>query len=476
MHYSDGKMCCAFCGRSDDLSIDHLVPRSSLLKSEVGRDIGRRLWARLKLEGYPEGYRILCRVCNSARNRLPAPGLPSWPADLSGRPLLRVVRLERRTPRGRKYEIEAWARPGDSDYDAAAASTAQAAWSVRANGPWWERPVPAPSRVDFLFAPISQEMREFKIQFETESGLRLTLFGRGGRAGFIQLLREFYSEEFYIREVDESNPQSPPRYRFKSELRPFRFENRWPDSGTSLCDYCGMPTRPAGPAESREAVFLPGYSAPDFERCGKCGAPAVPREEAVRRAAVAEVEWRTKLQDFIIVQLESSIRKPHLAQTTSPDPPVGRWILETDASLNPRDRRTDPESGATTFLAGGGIVLRDQKTRVVESHSVRLGYVSDSTQAEYLALLFGINRAAELGVRRLRVRVDNMAVIRTIKSNPPLKFEEDPTVPKIRAARSRFDSVEFVWAQSTHAIHRSDGTFSADFLARKAIGLGLRTR
>ena len=121
-------------------------------------------------------------------------------------------------------------------------------------------------------------------------------------------------------------------------------------------------------------------------------------------------------------------------------------------------------------------MIRDPTLGVVESHSVRLGYVSNATQAEYLALLFGLDRAAELGVKRLRVRVDSMAIIRAIKSNPPLRVEEDPTLPKIRARRRRFDSVEFAWAQSTHAIYRSDGSFSADFLARKAIGLGLRSR
>lgn len=160
------------------------------------------------------------------------------------------------------------------------------------------------------------------------------------------------------------------------------------------------------------------------------------------------------------------------------DPPSGdRHHLETDASLKPWDRRADPESGLPTYLAGGGVVLRGPDLRVIESHSVRLGYLSTATRAEYLALLFGLRRAADLNIQKLRVRNDNLGLVRQLSTPPlPTSAESDSNIREIRAECSRFVSVEFVWARSTHSIWRSDGEFSADFLARRACGVGLRTR
>jgi ribonuclease HI len=164
--------------------------------------------------------------------------------------------------------------------------------------------------------------------------------------------------------------------------------------------------------------------------------------------------------------------------TADKEPPsLGPHILETDASLKPWDRKKDSATGAEALLAGGGIVLRDPKLRVVETHSVRLGYVSNATRAEYLALLLGLRRAAAIGVERLRVRNDNLSLIRTLNNPSRLSgAEPDSVVSTIRAECARFDSVEFVWARSTHSIWRSDGALSADFLARQALGLGLRSR
>jgi ribonuclease HI len=160
------------------------------------------------------------------------------------------------------------------------------------------------------------------------------------------------------------------------------------------------------------------------------------------------------------------------------NPPLSdRYHLETDASLKPWDRKTDARTGGSKFLAGGGIVLRDPNLRVVETHSVRLGYVSDATRAEFLALLFGLRRAAGLDIQKLRVRNDNLGLIRRLSDPTPATIaESDSNIREIRAECSRFVSVQFVWVRSTHSIWRSDGVYSADFLARRAIGLSLRSR
>jgi hypothetical protein len=65
-HYSDGNPQCARCGSTDDLEIDHIKSRA-----EQGRpndaDVGAKLYRRLKREGFPPGYQVLCRSCNSSK-------------------------------------------------------------------------------------------------------------------------------------------------------------------------------------------------------------------------------------------------------------------------------------------------------------------------------------------------------------------------------------------------------------------------
>jgi len=157
--------------------------------------------------------------------------------------------------------------------------------------------------------------------------------------------------------------------------------------------------------------------------------------------------------------------------------PTERYHLETDASLRLWDTKSAPGTGKATYLAGGGIVLRDPNLRVIESHSVRLGYLSSAIIAEYAAIHFGLLRAISLKIRYLRVRNDNLSVIRAL-ADPALDVngEAAEIVERVRTASCHFESIEFLWAASTHSIQRSDGAFSADYLGRKACGLGLRPR
>jgi hypothetical protein len=157
--------------------------------------------------------------------------------------------------------------------------------------------------------------------------------------------------------------------------------------------------------------------------------------------------------------------------------PVGRYYLETDASLKPWDRRLDAAMGRPTYLGGGGVDIRDPDMRPVEEHSLALGYVSGPTAAEIAALEWGLRRALGLGIQRLRVRNDNLGLIQQLDGNlAPLSAGSTDGLSRVLALSRRFHSVQFRWTRSIHVIQRGDGAHSADFLARKAIGLGLRSR
>lgn len=302
--YSNGPLKCASCGRSDDLSIDHIVPRSRAADPAAKLDIGRRLWARLKREGYPDGYAVLCRVCNTARNRGTDAKLATYPADKQGRPLLQVSRRKRHDVGNHYYNYAAWAGPGDSDYDSGRARATRTAWTKLQKTQWWERPrPPAP-----FFKPIDQAVRDYKIRFEVETGLRLPLMGRRGQEGFVQLLRAFYAEEFYLSEPSPGGGMAPAR-KLRHELRPYCIVNRWPESNLPPCPRCGMPVptrRPKPLARSR---------------CAACGAPYVEREDAVLVVVQTLPEWGERLRAFAARRVSGQAAAAPVAIPSAPERP-----------------------------------------------------------------------------------------------------------------------------------------------------------
>lgn len=101
-----------------------------------------------------------------------------------------------------------------------------------------------------------------------------------------------------------------------------------------------------------------------------------------------------------------------------------------------------------------------------------LGFVPSPTHAEYAALLAGLKVAEEHGVEHLRIRNDNVSVVRRLTGEPE-GIAEDllGLVEEIGKLRSQFLTFDLRWSPSTHAVRRRDEAFSADFLARKAAGL-----
>ena len=63
-HYSNGTMCCVRCGFSDirALSIDHINGGGTKHRIELGRT-GEAFYRWLRMNGYPEGYQVLCHNC-----------------------------------------------------------------------------------------------------------------------------------------------------------------------------------------------------------------------------------------------------------------------------------------------------------------------------------------------------------------------------------------------------------------------------
>jgi hypothetical protein len=67
-HYSGGIPKCACCGEEhwEFLALDHIKGGGYQQRLALGRS-SHGLYRWLRAQGYPEGYRVLCRNCNMAR-------------------------------------------------------------------------------------------------------------------------------------------------------------------------------------------------------------------------------------------------------------------------------------------------------------------------------------------------------------------------------------------------------------------------
>ena len=86
-HYSDGKFACACCGdtRYDGLEVDHINNDGEEHRKEIGCG-GTKLISWLFNNDFPEGFQILCAVCNRSKGKhgvcrhdMPTPTIEDFP-------------------------------------------------------------------------------------------------------------------------------------------------------------------------------------------------------------------------------------------------------------------------------------------------------------------------------------------------------------------------------------------------------------
>ena len=88
----------------------------------------------------------------------------------------------------------------------------------------------------------------------------------------------------------------------------------------------------------------------------------------------------------------------------------GFWLLQADgASLG------NPGSG------GAGAVIYDGQGRVAAEISQPLGPSVTNNEAEYQALLLGLDRLRALGAGKIRIRLDSELVVRQVKGEYKVK-------------------------------------------------------
>jgi hypothetical protein len=151
-----------------------------------------------------------------------------------------------------------------------------------------------------------------------------------------------------------------------------------------------------------------------------------------------------------------------------------RFHLETDASLNPGQRKV--VDGVSVKRAGGGIVLRSPSMKVVGKYTVSLGFLSSPTLAEALILLKGVRVARQRhGVQVLRAHTDCHALVGLMTGQAKAQDSAlRAVIGQIAAERDQLVGFEIRWSPSSHAPEREAGVPTADALARRAAGLSTR--
>ena len=156
-----------------------------------------------------------------------------------------------------------------------------------------------------------------------------------------------------------------------------------------------------------------------------------------------------------------------------PDAPR-RFHLETDASLNPGQRKI--ADGVLLKRAGGGIVIRSSNMLPVGIYYVSLGFLASNSIAEARVLLRGMRVARERhGASILSARTDAAEVVEIVNGRgKPHGQALRAVFGQIGAERSLFEEFELKWSRSSHAPEREPGVPTADSLARRAAGLSSR--
>lgn len=126
---------------------------------------------------------------------------------------------------------------------------------------------------------------------------------------------------------------------------------------------------------------------------------------------------------------------------------------------------TDGASRGNPGKSGAGIVLKDSSGKTVKKIRKYLG-IGTNNQAEYNALLIGLNLAKVEGAKKLNVYLDSELVVKQINGEYRVKNPEIKLLyQKVLKITREFDKINIL-----HIPRELNGV--ADSLANKAIDLG----
>ncbi len=95
--------------------------------------------------------------------------------------------------------------------------------------------------------------------------------------------------------------------------------------------------------------------------------------------------------------------------------------------------------------AAAGLIIKDERGRVVLSRSIFLG-ITTNNHAEYLALLFALEEAARIGGKRLLIRTDSELLTRHLRGSYRVKNANLKALcQRILQLQGKFDKVDIAF-------------------------------
>lgn len=128
---------------------------------------------------------------------------------------------------------------------------------------------------------------------------------------------------------------------------------------------------------------------------------------------------------------------------------------------------TDGAARGNPGPAGIGVMLKTKTGEVLAAEGRFLGHTTNNV-AEYRALLLGLERALERGIRKLQVRADSELLIKQLLGKYRVKAEGlKPLFERATELLRRFESVELKHVRREHNVE-------ADRLANQGIDAAAR--
>ncbi len=113
-----------------------------------------------------------------------------------------------------------------------------------------------------------------------------------------------------------------------------------------------------------------------------------------------------------------------------------------DALANEATLFADGGSRGNPGPAASGAVLVDGNGAIIDQVGLYLGRATNNV-AEWTALCIGLEHAAELGIRRLAVRLDSELVVKQMRGEYRVKHEAlQPLFRRARGLLSKFEHVD----------------------------------
>ena len=142
-----------------------------------------------------------------------------------------------------------------------------------------------------------------------------------------------------------------------------------------------------------------------------------------------------------------------------PRPKPGFYVLKADGGIT-------AEQGQASGQAAIGVVLKDPKYRDVEEVSKAVGWARNHHEAEYKALIEGLELARRHGIDRIRVFLDSALVVNTVNGDWKLEPEHLKALcATARALVKEFPDIKMCWVPR-------EMNLEADALASRALGRG----